>query len=145
MNRKDYQLTNGKTLEDVTQAVIDSLKSSQMEYQVYDTNGRRVIQGRAEDHSFVARLTGTDEAVTVFLIPLGNDAFRAEIGKGKWLDKAASALLCLSLFPPTIFCPALGLISQMTLPSKLHSAIRKCLASAEPQTVEDSAVSTATA
>ena len=143
MSKKYYRLDNGKTLEGLSQVITATLAQNHMEYQVYGSaNGQWVIQGRAQDHSFLAKLTGQDKAVTVSLTPLGNDSFQAEIGCGKWLDKAASALLSFYVLPPLIFIAGYGAVSQAALPSEIHKAIQNYLNFQEPAISDGSKTAT---
>ncbi len=84
-----------------------------------------VLQGR-EPKTF-KKYVGMDKAITV-KISISDQLMTAEIGQGKWVDKAAGAAVAWLLFWPAAVTAAIGTVQQAQLPGRIFTFIQDYVA-----------------
>lgn len=96
-----YTIPRGKTVAGTVYVVKSFFASKKMEYQYFCKDNCHVIQARNHT-SGIAKLAGGSRAVEIRLTPMGDNRVLLKVGGGKWVDKAAGAILSTFALGPLV-------------------------------------------
>lgn len=101
LNMKLYTIPEGKSIPGTVYMVKAFFASKKMEYQYFCKDNCHIIQARNQT-SGIAKLAGGSRAVEVRLTELKDNRVGLNVGGGKWVDKAAGAVLSTLTLGPLI-------------------------------------------
>ena len=130
MKKKIYAFTGDKNIRTTAQAVAEYLENDEkMETQKMSLDGGAMVVQARTRHGNLKQWVGMDKAITVKLMPTGENAMTVEIGKGEWLKKGL--LIGVGTFIvawPLAVTSTIGMVKQGQLPGRIEKMIQNYLA-----------------
>jgi|GEM_PF-2531940 len=125
--RVKYYYGKGARVKEAAGMVERFLYKENLITQTLNSGNGYIIQGKQKGNIFKTAL-GLDMAVTITLIPEGND-LKSSIGAGKWMDKAIGTGIGLLIFWPSLLTTGWGIYMQQKLFSKIEAELEYYLSS----------------
>lgn len=127
MEAKTYVLKSGKTISGMAKAIEQKLiNKNHLDTQILTAEDNSVIV-QAKNETLLGKIAN-DDAITVQIIPIGENGVTVNVGKGQWLGKAVRiAILTAVLGAWGTALGALSCTDQLSLPDEIFSTIEKYL------------------